>query len=350
MEELIEQKTTPISATQTSMTFELVTVQAKQRMMIDTMAHSADLIRETQDRVDNIDNNTAKRMVIISGLETARKRSVSRQQINNFITDCLELNVGIEDYYYIGNGEPRDIVVTLATNQQRHQMLQNGKKLKNLVNQKGNRFTVRAFKTTRQLQFSKKVQDIQGIVQEREAVDQEEVSTRGKTILIGDHQYSPRVTAPDPTQVLRLPIHKLNMIMAIQMQSGDAITAEGNRFKAYSVCTGDYEMLQDAYMQVRLNHAEARHIVAAWNIPGTKEYESADGCDDDDHGVAREIVQLLKDNAITHRGIFVVRNCKKKLNAERIPMYIQAVKSVIKKHPENKIAKKTQMVRDEEER
>ena len=75
-----------------------------------------------------------------------------------------------------------------------------------------------------------------------------------------------------------------------------------------------------------------------------KKYEAIDCCDDEDHGSALPILNLIQASEITFRAVYVVRKCGKKLNEQRIPMYLQAAKEVLQKYPENSITKKVDRV------
>ena len=117
---------------------------------------------------------------------------------------------------------------------------------------------------------------------------------------------------------------------------------DGNRFTAYAIETTSYECINDAYMKIRLNHAEARHIVCAWNFPSTRAYESSSYCNDGDHGVGQHILQLLRVNDLSHIAVFIVRNYTGKLNDKRLQAYAQALQKVINRMPTNTINKKQQ--------
>ena len=228
-------------------------------------------------------------------------------------------------------------------------MFQNIDKIKNLQNTRGKKIYIRQFTTQRQIEQRKKSQQVADMMAQEDQVDQAEVSIEGDKIYIGEHQYHKKVQPPDPTHVLRLPLGKLNEIMATQVDRTDAITVDDNVFTPYSMCTTDYKQIENAYMKLRLNHAEAKHIVCAWNIPGPKPFESIDNCDDGDHGMGYMIQKLMMTNSITHRVIFIVRNVGYKLNDKRAETYIKAAKAAIMKHPMNHLINKTQTVTEEVE-
>ena len=90
-------------------------------------------------------------------------------------------------------------------------------------------------------------------------------------------------------------------------------------------------------------HAEAKHIVCAWNIPSS-ELHSNGSCDDGDYGVSQHIAQLLSKDSIQCRAIFVVRNCGQKLNEERIRCYVKAAINTLLKFQFNKVTNKNQLL------
>ena len=223
--------------------------------------------------------------------------------------------------------------MTLLLCHQKRVVFQQLERIQGLKNSHRKRITLRNFATQRELEQRKKGQQLADMMAEDDQVERVDISTDGKKIFVGEMEYQKKVVPPDPTQVLRLPLSKLNQIMATQIDRANAIMIEGNTFVAYSLCTTDFEKINDAYMKLRLNHAEAKHIVCAWNIPGPRPYESVDCCDDNDHGVGYNIQKLMMQSNITHRVIYVVRNMGKKLNEKRIPSYVSAVKKLMEQFP-----------------
>ena len=125
---------------------------------------------------------------------------------------------------------------------------------------------------------------------------------------------------------------------------------EQNKFVAYSLCTRNHNTVQDAYMQIRLNHAEARHIVCAWNIPDKNDYESIGWCDDEEYGAGKAVAEILEKNNVIHRVVFIVRNCGIKLKNRRIPSYVTMVTNLVQQYPDNPIAKKQQYISTDQDK
>ena len=111
----------------------------RERMMINTMASLTDKVRELQEKSELNDINNTKRMFILSGFEASSKKHICRKQLDSFFTTELEVDVVIEDFYFIGREttdkeQPRDIVIMLQSIQQRRIVFQNVSKIKTYVN------------------------------------------------------------------------------------------------------------------------------------------------------------------------------------------------------------------------
>ena len=119
-----------------------------------------------------------------------------------------------------------------------------------------------------------------------------------------------------------------------------------NKFTAYTVCSNSTEEIQEMYSYIRLNHADARHIVCVWSICGTEKYTDEDYCEDEETGVGAPLLKILKDNNIKSRAVFIVRKCGEKLNDKRVYHYVQVLKEIVKKHAENIISGQTDAILD----
>ena len=73
--------------------------EARERMMIDTMAGMADSIRALQERAEQAESTNAKRMLIISGLEVIENnKKHAREQLEHFFADKFDMQIMIEEF------------------------------------------------------------------------------------------------------------------------------------------------------------------------------------------------------------------------------------------------------------
>ena len=318
---------------------ELRICEAKERILIDTISGMADKITELQTKIEVQEVNKAKRMFIISGLTTSTKNHIRKQQVKNFLYECVTDQIEVEDTFVIGGYKGTEIVVTVATVSQKDAVFQQKSKLKGMENEQGKPFYIRQYNTQQQQEKKRRGQMIADQVTQLDSAQQVEVSTFRNKTYVGEEEYVKKITPPDPTKVLRMPLTKLNNIMGLDTPCGPTVRAGDNYFTAYVLGVVNIEQVQDFYMKIKLNHAEARHIVCAWNMLGEKWYELQDYCDDGDHGVGAAILQRMQFNNLEQAAIYVVRNCGQKLKENRIPTYVAAIKEAIKTSPMNPITK-----------
>ena len=318
--------------------------ESKERIMINTMAGMSNRIKEIENKLENIEMDKGKKMLVIANLEVSEKRKVCRSQLYSFFTDQMGVEVRIEDFYFIGQNQPRDVVVCFQSSEDKHAVLQNVTKVKDHVNSQGKKFFFRDYKTSKQNEFYKKCQAAANLMANEDEVDKKEISVQANQLYVGDQPYEQKIVPPDATDVLRYSIEDLNRIMSTPVGCQAVEEYKGNKFTAYCVPVKSFQMIRDVYMKLRLNHAAARHIVCAYRVPGLKLVECNDCCDDEEYGVAGRLLEILCDNNITHTALYVVRNCGQKLKEEKAMMYVKVAVASIKKSPVNLMTNKQQNV------
>ena len=109
--------------------------EAKTRMIADTMAGMDDKIQMITEKMEKIEINNAKRMLVMSGFEADRKKYIARQQIVDFMNTEVRVDIDLEEFYYVGQGEPRDVVLIMATVNQKKNVFRNKDNIKHLRKQ-----------------------------------------------------------------------------------------------------------------------------------------------------------------------------------------------------------------------
>ena len=103
----------------------LLECEFKERTMAQSITRLSDMVSELQEKNEILEANNAKKMLILSGLETDEKRKNARLQILSFLHDTVDAQVNVEDFYYIGNSTPRDIVLLFASISDKHEVKKN---------------------------------------------------------------------------------------------------------------------------------------------------------------------------------------------------------------------------------
>ena len=117
--------------------------EAKERMIIDTLAGLSDKIKDLENRVELNEVNNNKKTVILSGFQCSDKKKVARLQIMSFFVEKLDIDVVVEEFYMIGGGTPRDIVIQFLSANHKRLLFQNISKIKNLRNSHGKKYIFR---------------------------------------------------------------------------------------------------------------------------------------------------------------------------------------------------------------
>ena len=190
MQEWANQPTKPDSELKIAkLTAKIEVCEAKERMMVGVMANMNEKINELANKIESQEINQGKKSVILSGFEADSRKIYARRQLCEFMYDKLEIDVVIEDFYFIGSSTPKDIVMIFLSCNHKRLLFQNVKKIAHLRNSHGRKYSFRDHLTSKQVEFRKRSQYVANVVGEREAVDQKEVIVEKGDIYVGQEKY-----------------------------------------------------------------------------------------------------------------------------------------------------------------
>ena len=323
--------------------------QFREEVIYKHVSRLSQKLDETIERLERMEINNSKRMMSVSGFYADQDKKKAKKQLSKFFNDEMHINPYIEDLYFVGGSDrlPPNIIITFETVREKQLVYKNIEKIKNLVNKDGAKMYFNDFLTTKQNEMRKKERYIKKENAARDSDLQVDISFKKGILHVDSKPCQDKVRVPDPTQVIKMPLKDLNEVMDLQMNVTPPLIKKGNQISAISIPVQSFEEINKAYLAVKLRNADARHIVAVWNIPTENIYDGQNFCEDDEFGVGIPLLNMLLDNDITHRAIFLVRRCGEKLNADRIPCYKQALAAVVRQAPFNKILQKEQSIHDE---
>ena len=271
-----------------------------------------------------------KRMLMLTGFEASDKQNIMISQLSHFFQEEMQIDITIEDAFQIGETKPRQIVITVSTPEDRSAIFENVYRVKDYTNSQGKKMYFKNYFCSSSNEKRKKQQDIQEIVKSIDEVHRPDLAFENGVMKIDGNEYRKQVQPPNPTDILQMDTEYIAMLLQIPVQRSEKIVAEGNTLVAYAVDATTYQQVQQAYMHVKLNNANARHIVAAWSLPGQPEYEKNDYCDDQEHGIGRFLLEILQTNRIKQKAIFVARYTgEKKIGNLRYELYYQVVQQAV---------------------
>ena len=137
-------------------------------------------------------------------------------------------------------------------------------------------------------------------------------------------------------KLLRL---KPDEIEALNQQSiikGEEFECETSKFTGYVCDVHNFEEVNKAYENGRFHNIDARHIICACRIPGTKVTESIDYHDNDEQGAAQKLMSFIDEANLRSRAIFVARKYDgTHIGPQRFEYIIKAAKSAVNYKPYN---------------
>ena len=307
------------------------------------------IVTELQTKIERMEIQNAKKMLIISGFYASEKRNVCRQQLEYFFSHDMGVDIEIEELYFSGSFTPPNIIITLQSQAEKRMIYRNIGKIKTFVNRDGRKIIFKDFLLAAEHEKRKYQEDVKRENESRSPELQQDISFRGNRVLISGMELPQYVTVPDPTKVLQMKQQELEKIMNLDVKYGPQLVAEGNTIMAAAKDVADFTDVNNAYLAVKLKYAGARHIVAAWNIPTELKIDGQNFCDDGDHGIGREILNMMKENDISHKAVFLIRYCSKKLQQVRFDMYKTAFIKLLEKFPANSILGTDQQIQHTDE-
>ena len=155
---------------------------------------------------------------------------------------------------------------------------------------------------------------------------------------------------PNAAQIVDISTEKLQQILAIPICKGPEIQEEANQFIGFSLAVQSIQEVEDAYLKMRLCYPKARHIICAFNISGRNFYQNKGYCDDGEHGAGLKLFNILEQNAIEQRVIFVTRVYGgSKIGPKRFSCITSVAEKCIELYPHNEILNESQYVEHDEE-
>ena len=323
----------------------------RESILFGTLNRLTDCFDDAMKRVEKLESASAKRMMCISGFYADKDdKAHAIEQLKHFFWNDMDVCVDIEDIYYIGSNNPQNIVVTFLSNTQKQSIFKQISTIKNYVNKDGNKLIFRDYYTPEYNEVRRRKQDVINDNRRKEEGERVEIEYTGSSLSLNGRKCVNPISPPNPLEITEKSEEELDEIMSMAINITGKIRKIDNTLIGASAVVNSFEQIQKAYLSLRLKHPAARHIVAAWNIPTDQVYDGQCYCEDEEIGVGKPILDLLVQNDITHRVIFVIRYCGPKLNKERVPLYLEAAKVVIKQAPFNRLLRKEQNIAEDDGR
>ena len=286
-------------------------------------------IEDLTTRIENLEVNNSKRMLVITGLEIVQqaKKIDNIGLINEFLSISMDIDVHIDDYFTIGYGLSfPQVIIVLRSSDDKRLILQN----KSLLKDFGGRRKIYINEYYPSTTHDKRKRESE-IVQELKNAGDEEAAAYGKGGLrINNVPYRRQVCPPKPAELINIEPDHLDHIFKLQCNKGKTFSQDNSQFIGYAATVHSHDEIKDYYIKFKMIQPSARHIVCAYWVQHDQPCYARDYHDDGEPGAGCVLLQIIKENMLQNTVIFVARKYGGiKMGSVRFHCYAQAARSAL---------------------
>ena len=333
----LEERQDSLIDTMIEMKAEMIEYKQNNKLLSGVVSHLSETISNLEGRVEKMEMNNMKKSAVITGLTVSRNKRTCMSQVEEFISTEMGTECNIDDVFYLSQMSTSPFVITFASMYDKTEVFANLKNLKGVVNEHERPISINHYLPPEMNETKRREHDI--LKQNEKLVTDKLNMFREKGRLIIEEQaYEKAVKTPTVHDILSMNPSEFNQAMASDVKRGKTITEKQSSFTGYAISVRNHQQVADAYKKLKVQFASMSHIVCSYRIPGNRQFECEDYCDDGDIGCGCTILEWMVSNDITCRAIFVVRSYGKvKLGPLRFKCYVEAAKAVIEKASMNTV-------------
>ena len=302
----------------------------KSQVLMDVCESLNTEVNDLTQRLENMELNNAKRMVIFSGLQPpSTKKDDLVLFVEQFIHDYLQEQIQVEDAYCVGLNN--SVVVEFQSARDRRLILQIKARLKEYRNNDGSKVYINEFTPLATQERKRRERDIKYAISTDPSMKNITVEYTRAGLTIQGKPYRKNIIPPTPKELVDLSVEEIDKLMKLKSLKSREFTQQGSVFRAYTIDAKAYQDVRDFYRKLKLVHPNSRHIPCAYILPNAgPSYESSDYHDDGEPGSGRVLLNFLQSRNIQNASLFVVRRYGGvKLGADRFNLYEEAARSIL---------------------
>ena len=175
-------------------------------------------------------------------------------------------------------------------------------------------------------------------VNKKKTVDKLIMSFEKGKLIVEDMEYQQKIQPPTIHAALKPMVEELSEHLAMDIDQGEIISAEGSFFQGYAAAVRNLEEVQVAYNKVKAINNDARHIMCAFRLPGKDFHYLQDYHNDSEHAGGKIILDGLIHSKMFNQAIFIVRKYEgSHIGNQRFDLITEVATSVITINPFNKV-------------
>ena len=294
-------------------------------------------LRECKREIENLKFRLDRNLLRITGLEEQEGEDC-KAAVKAFFTQKLEIQqeIAISDAFRVGKGQNRSILVYLQDPKVKGLIFKNTVKLKDLKNNEDRPYGVSDQLSAKKWAEKQRIRQLQAINKKLDAENQLDMKVEKGTLFVDKVPYVKGVQVPSCRDILNASKKQRIDRLGKKVTAGSSKMVKGQEFIGYTAAIKTIEDANTVYAKVRSIHTDARHVVAAWRIPGRNFHICQDFVDDEEHEAGSFLLNILVDAGIQCRIAIVVRKYEGEHIGElRWKAMFDALKSAFDRAPKN---------------
>ena len=294
-------------------------------------------IADITTRLESVELNSSKKKLMITGIKLPNEKDkmVCIQALDKFLKESVGVNVHVDDYFMLGEGDVRPIILIFSCLEDKRLVLSCKSNLKN-VRVNGNKVYISEYLPPTALEKRKRDQKI---VSDLRDLGKEDALTyvRGNLAIHGV-PYRKLISPPTPRELINMSAEEISHILSLETTRGDEFVQHKSSFIGYTADVTSHDQIAQLYKKLKLIKPEARHIVCAYVIKcndadGTdcnKLVYTRDFHDDGEPGAGRVVLDLLERNQIANKVVFIARKYGGiRMGSDRFVCYLKSAMSCL---------------------
>ena len=222
-------------------------------------------VDELKGQMENLRVEQMSNMVTLSGFIGDPDLKTCKRQIKAFIEEEMGVNVNIVNIFQIGR-DPKTNVLTLSSKEEKIQLFQGVKHIKNMVNQHGKKYIFRDYLPPAKNEQKRWEVEIMAENNRKEA-NKVDMSWVKSGLQIKNRKYRKKIQPPNASSVLSMTPKAIDLILEMDTVCSEEMEEQGSVFIGYAVAVNTYEAITKAYLKLRLIYPDASHITCAYFLP-----------------------------------------------------------------------------------
>ena len=306
--------------------------RAKNEMMAGMLISMSEKAKEAERRLEMLELNSMKRSIVVTGINCEPKRDVCLNEIYSFLAEEVAVEVQIDDLFLPNWQSSSPMVITMATLDDKRQIFRNMKNIKGLVNEESKPYIFADYLPQQMNDQKRREREIYKVYDSRGPDSDVKVEWKSGRLQINQQAYKQTVSVPTPQMILNLATADIDELFRVTTLKGDKIQKGDSTFIAYICNTPSTQVIQQAYVKLKLIHADFASIMMGYKIAGINPHECEGYCDDGENGGGRMLLRHIWNNNLENIAIFVARySGGQKLGKERFTAINEAAKNVADK-------------------